>query len=92
MIILEQNIDRASDIGWIIISIGMAIAWGAIVLNLPVLLFTSICSAIFGIIGCLIPVYLVYKVLSLHRYKGGALYLIIFTGILLCISPFLKFI
>ncbi|WP_272537197.1 hypothetical protein, partial [Providencia sp. PROV206] len=32
------------------------------------------------------------KVPSLHRYKGGSLYLIIFTGILLCISPFLKFI
>lgn len=70
----------------------VVIAWGAIVLNLPVLMFTSICSPIFGIVGCLIPAYLVYKVPSLHRYKGGSLYLIIFTGILLCISPFLKII
>ncbi len=70
----------------------VVIAWCAIVLNLPVLMFTSICSPIFGIVGCLIPAYLVYKVPSLHRYKGGSLYLIIFTGILLCISPFLKFI
>lgn len=67
------------------------LAWGAIVLNAPVLSFTSICSPIFGLVGCLIPAYLVYKVPMLHKYKGIALYIIIFTGILLCISPFLAF-
>lgn len=67
------------------------LAWGAIVLNAPVLSFTSICSPIFGLVGCLIPAYLVYKVPMLHKYKGIALYVIIITGILLCISPFLAF-
>ena len=67
------------------------LAWGAIVLNAPVLSFTSICSPIFGMVGCLIPAYLVYKVPMLHKYKGISLYLIIFTGLLLCISPFLAF-
>ncbi|MCG3463687.1 amino acid permease [Xenorhabdus bovienii] len=67
------------------------LAWGAIILNAPVLSFTSICSPIFGIVGCLIPSYLVYKVPSLRHYKGASLILIIFTGILLCISPFLAF-
>ncbi|OOF68766.1 amino acid permease [Rodentibacter caecimuris] len=67
------------------------LAWGAIVLNAPVLSFTSICSPIFGLVGCLIPAYLVYKVPMLHKYKGVALYVIIITGILLCISPFLAF-
>ena len=67
------------------------LAWGAIVLNAPVLRFTSICSPIFGLVGCLIPAYLVYKVPMLHKYKGISLYIIIFTGILLCISPFLAF-
>ncbi|MDE9487460.1 hypothetical protein [Xenorhabdus bovienii] len=67
------------------------LAWGAIILNAPVLSFTSICSPIFGIVGCLIPSYLVYKVPSLHHYKSASLILIIFTGILLCISPFLAF-
>lgn len=65
------------------------LAWSAIVLNAPVLSFTSICSPIFGLVGCLIPAYLVYKVPMLHKYKGIALYIIIITGILLCISPFL---
>lgn len=67
------------------------LAWGAIILNAPVLSFTSICSPIFGMVGCLIPAYLVYKVPMLHKYKGLSLYLIIFTGLLLCVSPFLAF-
>lgn len=67
------------------------VSWGAIVLNAPVLSFTSICSPVFGLVGCLIPAYLVYKVPFLHQYKGIALKIIIITGILLCVSPFLAF-
>lgn len=85
-----ENINEA----WVkngIMVFAVLLAWGAIVLNAPVLSFTSICSPIFGMVGCLIPAYLVYKVPMLHKYKGISLYLIIFTGILLCISPFLAF-
>ncbi|NVH45895.1 amino acid permease [Photobacterium damselae] len=67
------------------------LAWSAVALNAPILSFTSICSPIFGLVGCLIPAYLVYKVPSLHKYKGVATNLIIITGILLCISPLLAF-
>lgn len=67
------------------------LSWGAIVLNAPVLSFTSICSPIFGMVGCLIPAYLVYQVPALHKYKGTSLYIIIITGLLLCVSPFLAF-
>lgn len=67
------------------------LAWSAIVLNAPVLSFTSICSPIFGLIGCLIPAWLVYKVPALHKYKGLWLKIIIITGLLLCISPLLAF-
>ena len=65
--------------------------WAAIMLNIPILYFTSICSPIFGLVGCLIPSILVYRVSSLHKYKGIATYITIFTGILLLISPFLAF-
>lgn len=68
------------------------LAWSAIALNAPILSFTSICSPIFGLVGCLIPAYLVYKIPHLHKYKGIATNLIIATGILLCISPILAFI
>ncbi|MBW4801755.1 aromatic amino acid transport family protein [Loigolactobacillus coryniformis] len=74
-----------------ILLFAIAVAWGAILLNAPVLSFTSICSPIFGMIGCLIPAYLVLKVPSLKKFRGPSLILIIFTGILLVISPFLAF-
>ena len=75
-----------------IIVFAILLSWGAIILNAPVLSFTSICSPIFGAIGCLIPAYLVMKVPALAKYRTMSLGLIIFTGILLVISPFLAFI
>lgn len=74
-----------------IMLLAIMLAWGAIVLNAPVLSFTSICSPIFGMIGCLVPAWLVYNVPTLHKYKGASLVLIIITGLLLCLSPFLAF-
>lgn len=78
-------------VGYGIMVFTILLSWSAIVLNAPVLSFTSICSPIFGLVGCLIPAYLVYRVPTLHKYKGVGLYVIIATGILLCISPFLAF-
>jgi amino acid permease len=65
------------------------VAWTAIIIEVPVLDLTSICSPIFGLVGCLIPAFLVYRVPQLHKYKGVATVIIIIAGILLCISPFL---
>ena len=67
------------------------LAWAAVAINAPILSFTSICSPVFGLVGCLIPAYLVYKVPHLAKYKGMATNMIIITGILLCISPLLAF-
>lgn len=69
----------------------IVLAWSAVALNAPVLSFTSICSPIFGLVGCLIPAWLVLKVPALHKYKGVSLVIIIITGLLLCVSPFLAF-
>lgn len=74
-----------------ILVFAVLLAWWAILQDFSVLAFTSICSPIFAMIGCLIPAYLVYRVPELHRYKGVVLYIIIATGILLFISPFLAF-
>ncbi|MGR5489004.1 hypothetical protein ACPV5F_24460, partial [Vibrio alfacsensis] len=59
------------------------LAWVAIAINAPILSFTSICSPVFGLVGCLIPAYLVYQVPHLAKYKGMATNMIIVTGILL---------
>lgn len=58
-------------------------------LDIPILYFTLICSPIFGLIGCLIPAVLVYRVPKLYKYRGVQLYCIIAVGILLCLSPIL---
>jgi serine transporter len=86
----EERIHKAF-IGYGIMGFTILLSWGAIVLNAPVLSFTSICSPIFGLVGCLIPAYLVYQVPFLQQYKGISLKIIIATGILLCVSPLLAF-
>lgn len=63
--------------------------WCAVIVNVPILDFTSICSPLFGVVGCLIPSILVYRVPSLHQFKGIGTSITIFTGILLVISPLL---
>jgi serine transporter len=85
----EKINERLVQYGIMIFAI--LLSWSAIVLNAPVLSFTSICSPIFGMVGCLIPAWLVYKVPALHKYKGVSLIIIIITGLLLCVSPFLAF-
>ncbi|MBV7317152.1 amino acid permease [Shewanella sp. NIFS-20-20] len=89
--IMPEDKINSKKVGYGIMLFTILLSWSAIVLNAPVLSFTSICSPIFGLVGCLIPAYLVYQVPSLHKYKGAGLYVIIATGILLCISPFLAF-
>jgi serine transporter len=67
------------------------VAWLATIINFPILYFTSICSPIFAIIGCFIPVLLVYRSDRLKKYRGIVTYIVILTGILLFLSPFLAF-
>ena len=74
-----------------ILVFAVAVSWGAIVLNAPVLKLLTLLGPIFGLIACIIPAYLVYKVQALHKYKGMALVLIVFAGVLLIVSPFLAF-
>ncbi|MEO9386423.1 SLC5/6 family protein [Chromobacterium phragmitis] len=89
--VLPEERIRPDWVGKGIMLFTVLLSWGAIVLNAPVLSFTSICSPVFGLVGCLIPAYLVYRVPFLHQYKGAALKIIIATGALLCVSPFLAF-
>jgi serine transporter len=67
------------------------VAWGMVQQNVPVLHFTSLSSPIFGLVGCLIPAWLVLRVPHLARYRNAALVVIVITGILLLISPLVNF-
>lgn len=72
--------------------IGMIIVfmtWLSIVFQVPIYKLVPLCGPIFGIIGCLMPAYLVYKVPALNKYKGWTVYYIIYVGAILCVSPIL---
>ena len=51
-------------------------------------MFTAICSPIFGIVGCLIPAWLVIKLPQLKKFRNPWLVFVIIIGILLCLEPF----
>lgn len=53
--VMPENRINKGLVGKGIMVFTVMLSWGAIVLNAPVLSFTSICSPIFGMVGCLIP-------------------------------------
>ena len=86
----EERINKKTvSIGILIFAV--LFSWGSNVLNFPVLSLLSFFGPIVGIIGCLIPAYLVHRVMFLHQYKGIMLNCIVLMGLLLLVSPFLRF-
>ena len=86
---ISENKINKNIVSKSIIIFAVLVSWGSIVLNFPILKMLSYYGPITGFIGCLIPAYLVYKVPFLHTFKGMYLLLIILTGVLLVISPFI---
>lgn len=73
---------------WVTLLILM-MCWMVALSNLSVLRLASFSGPIFGLVGCLIPSYLVYKVDTLKQFRGYSIYFIVFVGLLLCLSPFI---
>jgi cysteine uptake transport protein len=88
---LPRELINMRKLSFYIISFIILMAWSAALFNFPILYFTSICSPIFGIVGCFIPVVLVYKSKDLAEYRGMTSYIVFATGVLLVISPFIEF-
>ncbi|WP_040293803.1 amino acid permease [Acetonema longum] len=65
-------------------------AWGAILLNFPLLKISLASASLIGFIGCLIPAYLVYKVPFLAQYRSINALLIVLAGVLLIVAPFVS--
>ena len=78
---------RAMDT--LVIIIIFLLTWLSIVFNAPIYKLVPLSGPIFGILGCLVPAYMVYRVPSLHIYKSKSIYFIIFIGVILVISPLL---
>ena len=81
----ESRCDKRNNLLSIIII--FLLAWLSIVFQLPIYKILPLSAPIFGVIGCLMPVYLVYKIPSLQKYKTKSIYFILAVGILLIISP-----
>ncbi|WP_408634907.1 amino acid permease [Pragia fontium] len=79
-----------------VLTIGVSIfiillLWAWVSTRFPILLLQQIGAPVYGIVSCLIPCYLVYRVPALRKYKGLGIYYIILIGLMLCASPFFKF-
>ncbi|MDD3312594.1 hypothetical protein [Pseudodesulfovibrio sp.] len=70
-----------------VVGLIVLLGWTATIVDFPILYFTSICSPIFAVIGCFIPVILVYRVDLLAKYRGPQSWIVVATGILLVLSP-----
>lgn len=93
-VIKNYNAKRAvpeKQVTYGIMLFSILLSWSSIVGNFPVLSFTVLCSPIFGILGCLVPAWLVYKVPELKPYQGYGVYFVVFIELLLCVSPIFKF-
>lgn len=94
MNILSRFVDEKS-INETGVSIGVSIfivllLWVWVLTHFPILLLQQIGAPIYGIVSCIIPCYLVFKVTQLRKYYSWRVLFISATGVLLCLSPFFK--
>lgn len=68
----------------------IVLLWGWVMTKFSILLLQQIGAPVYGVVSCLIPCYLVFKVPALRVYRSWKIYYIALFGVLLCIAPFLK--
>lgn len=87
----NENINRGLLSTIIAVAIVLFL-WIWVRFDFSVMLLMQIAGPVFGLVACLIPFYLVKKVSALENLRAGKNYYVAFYGLLLCISPFLKFV
>ncbi len=86
----EERINRKILHRFVALAIALGL-WGWVQLNAKILFILHLSAPLFGIIACFIPVYLIVKMPNLAYLKGiKAIYVLIF-GVILTISPLLRF-
>ncbi|AKH89552.1 amino acid permease [Edwardsiella tarda] len=86
----EQSINEKLVSRGITLSI-IILLWGWVLTHFPILLLSQIAAPVAGIVSCIIPCYLVFKVPALKKYYSWRVVFISAIGVLLCLSPFFKF-
>lgn len=80
---------RALTVG--VAALIVLLLWCWVLTKFSILLLQQVGAPVYGIVSCLIPCYLVFKVPALNVYKSWRIYYIALFGCLLCVAPFLKF-
>lgn len=75
---------------WGVCTFIVALLWLWVTTRFPILLLQQLGAPIYGVVSCLIPCYLVYKVPVLHKFKTPSVLLVVLIGVLLCLSPTFK--
>lgn len=76
-------------IGIVILILSILFIWGFVKLNISIIFLSRIFGSLLAILGCFLPIIVIYKVPTLQKYRGiGAIYVFL-IGILLFINPFL---
>jgi len=86
-----SNVNRGLLSTVIVVSI-VVFLWAWVSFDISVMLLMQVSGPIFGLVACLIPFYLVAKVSALENLRSKKNYYVAFYGVLLCISPLLKFV
>ena len=82
----EENINRTYiRYGTSIFCI--CLSWAVIILNLPILSLASLLGPLMGLIGCLLPVWVVMKVPHFKAYRNWTLIPVTILGSMLIIAP-----
>jgi serine transporter len=74
-----------------IFSFAILIPWIVVLINFSLVRFFIIFGPMYGLVNCLIPLYLVYRVPQLAELKSRSLILVFVAGVMLCLAPVLEF-
>ncbi len=84
----SERVDKAMPLLIAAFSVAILTAWVAADVSSMALLQWTVPT--FGIVSCLIPVYLVYKVPALREFRTPSVLFVALMGFMLVVSPFFK--
>lgn len=86
---IQEDGRRIFNLNVLVVILIFLLTWLSIVFDAPVYKLVPLSGPIFGILGCLVPAYMVFKIPSLQKYRTKSIYFVIFVGVILVISPLL---
>lgn len=68
----------------------VVVCWGVIALNIPIVHLAALLGPLMGLIGCIMPVYMIATQDSLKKHRGIGAVAVGLIGLLLVLSPFIS--